>query len=58
MLAWQICGMPIALITLLDEEQQWFKSKVGMTETEISRDDHLSACWIEKITGTSGSPPA
>ncbi|MEJ0089525.1 MAG: hypothetical protein WDM80_07245 [Limisphaerales bacterium] len=50
--------MPIALITLLDEEQQWFKSKVGMTETEISRDDHLSACWIEKITGTSGSPPA
>lgn len=32
-----ICGMPISLITLLDEERQWFKSKVGLDVVETSR---------------------
>lgn len=37
-LAGQICKCPISLITLLDEQRQWFKAKRGLVETETSRD--------------------
>ncbi len=37
-LASQVCGAPISFISLMDEERQWFKSKVGLKITEISRD--------------------
>jgi PAS domain S-box-containing protein len=41
-LAAEICGAPIATITFVDENRQWFKSKVGLTATETSRD--ISFC--------------
>src|SRR5213596_3111741 len=37
-LAAQICGVPIALISLVDAQRQWFKAKVGLDACQTSRD--------------------
>ena len=37
-LAARICEAPIALISLVDEKRQWFKSRVGTDLKETSRD--------------------
>ncbi len=41
-LAAQICDMPIAIITLVDEKRQWFKAKKGWSFKETNR--NISFC--------------
>src|SRR4051812_5476337 len=38
LLAAHICQTPTAMVSLVDEKRQWFKSRIGMPTTETPRD--------------------
>ncbi|MDP4548092.1 PAS domain S-box protein [Marinobacter sp. MDS2] len=47
-LASQICAKPIALVSLVDRERQWFKAAKGLTFQQTGRDESFCAHAIQE----------
>ena len=47
-LAAHICGTPIALVSLVAADRQWFKARIGLAAAETARDVSLYAHAIQQ----------
>src|SRR5256885_15997951 len=45
-LASQVCGTPMAFVSFLDDQRQWFKSRVGLELTEAPRENSFCSQTI------------
>lgn len=45
----QLCDVPIAMVSLLDRDRQWFKSKIGIAPSQTPRENSFCA---QTILGT------
>lgn len=57
-LAAQICGCEIALVSLVDEQRQWFKARVGLEVSETPREHSFCAHAIAEPTNLLIVPDA
>ena len=57
-LASMICGTPIALVSLVTDDRQWFKARVGMEPNETPRDQSFCAHAIRNPSRIMEVPDA
>jgi GAF domain-containing protein len=48
LLASYVCKTPMAMISLVDEDRQWFKSKIGLTSSQTPRDIAMCSVAIQQ----------
>ncbi|CAN5357412.1 hypothetical protein BH23ACI1_BH23ACI1_31400 [soil metagenome] len=53
LLASQVCAAPMALITLVDADRQWYKARVGVSATETPRSVRSSSSPTRATTSVS-----
>ncbi|MBL9214062.1 MAG: PAS domain-containing protein [Opitutaceae bacterium] len=51
LLAAHVCQTPVALVSLIDEDRQWFKARIGFTAPQTPRDIALCAHTLLDATG-------
>lgn len=53
-----VCGVPVVLLSLIDDQRQWYKATVGFDLPEVPRDDAICAHTIAQPEGPLILPDA